>query len=463
MTEFTMPSLGADMDEGVLQEWLVGPGDRVRKGDVVAVVETDKAAIEVECFASGTVGRLLVPPGTRVPVGTPLAEIEGGGTPAQQVRGGTEQGSRAAAETVTEAHRRSTAPLPTRTRAEQGPVAHHERPRPRQKAVREPKRAPGPALTSSRTESAGPPVPTTDRLAYPPPKTPPAAESAPGTGPLVRHLAEMRGVDLTRLHGTGAGGRITRADVEHVPTSPAPRVRATPYARRLARDLGIDLTALRGTGDGGAVRAADVHTAAHTDAGPPEPGGPAASRRYDEARTHAMPVGSGAQQRTDTMRRAIADLMGRSKREIPHYYLSTTIDLTAAEDWLRRINRSRMPADRLVPAALLLKAAAMAAHEVPNLNGYWQNDEFVPGPAVNLGVAVSLRQGGLLAPVIHGADTLPPDVLMATLKDLVQRARRGRLRGSDMSGATLTVTNLGDQGVQTVFGVIHPPQVALVG
>ncbi|MFJ8849727.1 biotin/lipoyl-containing protein [Streptomyces sp. NPDC102437] len=84
MTEFTMPSLGADMNEGVLQEWLVSPGDRVRKGDAVAVVETDKAAIEVECFASGTVGRLLVPPGTRVPMGTPLAVIEGGGTPAKQ-------------------------------------------------------------------------------------------------------------------------------------------------------------------------------------------------------------------------------------------------------------------------------------------------------------------------------------------------------------------------------------------
>ncbi|MFJ8849717.1 2-oxo acid dehydrogenase subunit E2 [Streptomyces sp. NPDC102437] len=463
MTEFTMPSLGADMNEGVLQEWLVSPGDRVRKGDAVAVVETDKAAIEVECFASGTVGRLLVPPGTRVPVGTPLAMIEGEGAPAKRVKNGPEQGSPAAAGTVTEAPRRGTAPPPTRTGAGQEPVAHHERPRPRRKAAREPKRAQGPALTRSRTEPAGQPIPTTDSLASPPLKPPPAAESAPEAGPLVRHLAEMRGIDLTSLHGTGTGGRITRADVEHAPTPLAPRVRATPYARRLARDLGIDLTALRGTGDGGAVRAADVHAAARARAEPPEPAGRAAHRQRGEARPHAMPIGSGAQQRTDTMRRAIADLMGRSKREVPHYYLSTTIDLTAAEGWLRRINRGRPPADRLVSAALLLKAAAVAAHEVPSLNGYWQNDGFVPGPAVNLGVAVSLRQGGLLAPVIHGADTLPPDTLMATLKDLVQRARRGRLRGSEMSGATLTVTNLGDQGVETVFGVIHPPQVALVG
>lgn len=280
----------------------------------------------------------------------------------------------------------------------------------------------------------------------------------------MRHLAETRGIDLTTLHGTGTGGRITRADVKHVPSPFAPRVRATPYARRLAHDLGIDLTALRGTGNGGAVRAADVHMAARARAGPPEPGGRAALRHGGERHPHTtVPADSGAEQRTDTMRRAIADLMGRSKREIPHYYLSTTIDLAVAEDWLRRINRGRPPADRLVPAALLLKAAAVAAHEVPRLNGYWQINGFVPGPAVNLGVAVSLRQGGLLAPVIHGADTLPVDTLMATLKDLVQRARRGRLRGSEMSGATLTVTNLGDLGVQTVFGVIHPPQVALVG
>ncbi|MFJ7199126.1 MULTISPECIES: 2-oxo acid dehydrogenase subunit E2 [unclassified Streptomyces] len=163
------------------------------------------------------------------------------------------------------------------------------------------------------------------------------------------------------------------------------------------------------------------------------------------------------------MRRAIASLMSRSKREIPHYYLSTTIDFAAAGEWLHRVNHGRPPADRIVPAALLLKAAAVAAHEVPSLNGYWQNDGFVPSTAVNLGVAVSLREGGLLAPVIHDADTLPPDTLMATLKDLVERTRRGRLRGSEISGATLTVTNLGDQGVQTVFGVIHPPQVALVG
>ncbi|WP_234020715.1 dihydrolipoamide acetyltransferase family protein [Streptomyces sp. 142MFCol3.1] len=241
-------------------------------------------------------------------------------------------------------------------------------------------------------------------------------------------------------------------------------MRATPYARRLARELGIDLTTVQGAGDDGAVRAADVHAAGRASAERPERKPAGARRRNEQPHGHAAaPTDSAGEHRTDAMRRAIADLVVRSKREIPHYYLSTTIDFTAAEEWLRQFNRARTPTDRLVPAALLLKAAATAAREVPRLNGYWQKDQFVPGSAVNLGVAVSLRQGGLLAPVIHDADTLSPDGLMADLKDLVERARRGRLRGSDVSGATLTVTNLGDQGVETVFGVIHPPQVALVG
>ncbi|TVZ91721.1 2-oxo acid dehydrogenase subunit E2 [Streptomyces sp. BK340] len=467
MTAFTMPSLGADMDEGVLQEWLVGPGDRVHKGDVVAVVETDKAAIEVECFESGTVGRLLVSPGTRVPVGTPLAVIEGeaasGGRTGASGDAATARGEAVppmAAEPVEGSLSQKT---PLRAEAEQEP-ATGQRPAPRRKGVLEPGPAEEPVRTESRRKPGRQPVRAAESPAQLPPELSAEAESAFGAGPLVRHLAELRGVDLTTLHGTGSGGRITRADVEHAPHPPALRLRATPYARRLAHDLGVDLTTVRGTGDGGAVRAADVHAAMRARTGGNEPERPAQHLSDGRQRTRmALPADERPEQRTDTMRRAIAGLMSRSKREIPHYYLSTTIDLTAAEGWLRRINRGRSPADRLVPAALLLKAAAVAAREVPSLNGYWQNDGFVPGAEVNLGVAVSLRQGGLLAPVIHRADTLPPDALMTSLKDLVQRARRGRLRGSEMTGATLTVTNLGDQGVETVFGVIHPPQVALVG
>lgn len=163
------------------------------------------------------------------------------------------------------------------------------------------------------------------------------------------------------------------------------------------------------------------------------------------------------------MRLAIARLMSRSKREIPHYYVSNTVDLGAALSWLRERNRSVPMSARMVPAALLLKAAALAARAVPELNGFWAEDHFVPAPAVHLGVAVSLRGGGLITPAIHDAADLPAAELMSRLRDLVNRARAGRVRGSELTDATITVTNLGDQGVESVTGVIYPPQVALVG
>ncbi len=397
-----MPSLGADMDEGTLSQWLVHPGDRVTRGDVVAVVETAKSAIEVECFESGTVDGLLVDEGATVPVGTPLALI---------------------------------------------------------------------------TASAG---------------------ERPPTNPLVRRLAEDRHVDLAALHGSGPGGRITRTDVEgagtrpspapgkkreaglgrtasvpdrrrasdvlEVPDGPAPRrttgpgrisgppadlakpgrpaggakrVHASPLARRLAGELGVDLTEVVGTGRAGTVRAEDVRTAA---SGP-------------------------ARRAPDAAREATARLMSRSKREIPHFYLSTTVDMTAALDWMRARNRELSLSARLVPAALMLAAVARAVREVPELNGHWVDGAFAPAPDVRLGVVVSLRGGGLVVPALAHADTLAVTEVMARLKDVVARARdaRGRLRSSETAEPSITVTNLGDQGVEAVFGVVYPPQVALVG
>jgi pyruvate dehydrogenase E2 component (dihydrolipoamide acetyltransferase) len=163
------------------------------------------------------------------------------------------------------------------------------------------------------------------------------------------------------------------------------------------------------------------------------------------------------------MREAIARLMARSKREIPHYYLSTTVDLGVALEWMREHNRSVPVSQRLVPAALVLKAVALAARKHPELNGFWLDDRFAPGPGVHLGVAFSLRGGGLVAPALHDADTRPVAELMALMRDLAGRTRAGRLRGSELSDPTLTVTNLGEQGVEAVHGVIYPPQVALVG
>ncbi|GLY88912.1 dihydrolipoamide acetyltransferase family protein [Actinoallomurus iriomotensis] len=392
MAEFRMPSLGADMDAGTVSQWLVRPGDHVSKGDIVAIVETDKSTVEVECFDTGTVGELLIEPGQRVPVGTVLATI-------------TEQ-----------------------------PVAT-------------------PSGGAAERAAAG-------RAASAPPAEgmPPRVES-----PLVRRLAHRHNVALGTIRGTGPSGVITREDVERASAGPA-RIMASPLARRLAAELGTDLATVRGTGIGGAVRAEDVRRAAErpseavpaetTPAAPPEPA-PVVTA------PPAEPV--GAEERQAGMRQAIARAMARSQREIPHYYLGDTIDLARALDWMREHNRRLPVGERLVSSALLLKAAAVALRDVPRLNGFWADGDFAPGDGVHLGVAISLRGGGLMAPAIRDADRLSLTELMAALRDLVARTRSGRLRGSELTDATITVTNLGDQGVEFVHGVIYPPQVALVG
>lgn len=219
------------------------------------------------------------------------------------------------------------------------------------------------------------------------------------------------------------------------------RPRVTPVARRRAEELGVDLSTVTGTGPGGAVVLIDIDRAARAVCPPPAPAVDAAA----------------------AMRAAIAAAMARSKREIPHYYLGSEIDMQRALGWLVTENAARPVTERLLPAALLLKAVALACGSVPEMNGYWQEGTLHPGEAVHLGVAIALRGGGLVAPAIHDAGQLSIIELMAELRDLVDRARSGKLRSSELTDATITVTNLGEQGVSSVFGVIYPPQVALVG
>ena len=163
------------------------------------------------------------------------------------------------------------------------------------------------------------------------------------------------------------------------------------------------------------------------------------------------------------MRRAIAAAMARSKREIPHYYLGTDIDVGRTFAWLAEENERRPVERRLLPVVPLMKAVALALRTVPELNGTWQEGAHRPASAVHLGMAIAMRGGGLVAPAIHDAHAKDLDELMADLRDLVTRVRGGRLRSSELTDATVTLTNLGDLGVERVFGVIYPPQVAIIG
>jgi pyruvate dehydrogenase E2 component (dihydrolipoamide acetyltransferase) len=338
MPDFRMPLLGADMESGTLVEWLVKPGESVKRGQIVAVVETEKGAVEVEIWEDGVIDELVVEPGTMVPVGEVLARLRG-----------PEPGSGVASEIAVAA----VAPV-----------------------------LPGVAVE--------PPV------SRAPERTTPAAQF---------------------------------------------RFKVSPAARRLAQQLGVDLSTLTPVGPEGVIQIADVERAAKAR---PVPAVPAVDKQ-------------------NAMRRAIAAAMAKSKREIPHYYLGTTIDVSRALDWLARENLQRTVKERILFAAVLLRAVALALHEVPELNGFWIDNQFNPSEAVHLGVGIALRGGGLIAPAIHDAQKKGTGELMTALGDLIRRARAGTVRSSELTDATITVTNLGEQGVETVFGVIYPPQVALVG
>ncbi|RDC75333.1 2-oxo acid dehydrogenase subunit E2 [Rhodovulum sp. 12E13] len=365
---FVMPSLGSDMESGKLVEWLVTPGEAVQRGDVVAVVETQKGAIEIETFEAGRVESLTAEPGQTLAVGAPMAVIlaEGESAPA---------------------------PAPAST----------------------PAPAPAPASTPAQTGAA---EAETTAPAQPPPAEPRRPERPPAPAARDEAPAET---------GTTAG-------------------RASPAARSLARERGIDLAGLRGSGPGGAILLSDVEAAGaprgERAAAQPAPG------RIDMAE----------------MRKAIAAAMSRSKRTIPHFYLSQTIDIEALSSSLETDNALRAPADRILLGAAFVRAAVVAAQAVPGLNGHYDDAEgFEQAESVNAGVAIALRGGGLVAPALIDAGTLDLAATMQGMRDLVGRARAGRLRNSEMTQGTITVSSLGESGAEAMAGVIFPPQVALVG
>ena len=339
-----MPSLGADMEAGTLVEWMIKPGDSVKRGDVVAVVETQKGAIEIEIFETGQVERILVDVGGKVPVGTPLARIH------------SEQEAKVGLAEV-------------------------------------------PQLPEVRARG---PVPAA-----------PAAQVPAAPKPQIVVEVETRG-----------------------------RVRASPVARRLAAARGIDLAAITGSGPLGAIILYDLERSGVVIAPPVE-----------RKRTVGL----------DAMRAAIAAAMARSKREIPHYYLEHQLDVTGCEEFLSRVNAGRPPDNRLLMGALLVKSVAFAVRRFPAFNGFHQNGEFKPSPRIHTGVAIAIRGGGLAAPAIHDSDQLTVDELMVRMRDLVQRVRAGRIRSSEMADPTITVSSLGERGVEALYGIIYPPQVAIVG
>lgn len=346
MAEIRMPSLGAEMEEGTVLEWYVASGDRVEHGQIVALLDTEKAEIEMESFETGWIDALLVQTGETVPVGTPMATV------------------------------RSEAPTGVELPSDSRPILHDEPP------------------------------------------------------PASHH-----------------------------------RIRATPLARRLARERGIALESVSGSGPSGAIVEADI-IAAETPTAAPAASPTVPKPSKDTSTSPASrPSGTAAAQtdRAARRRQVIAAAMERSKREIPHYYLATSIELTSTLAWLEKANHERPISKRLLIPALLVKAVANAARRFPQLNGHWIDGAHHPSDAVHVGMVVSLRTGGIVVPTLRDADSRPLDDVMEQLQDVVTRARNGRLRSAELSDATLAITSLGEDGVETIYGVIYPPQVSIVG
>ena len=330
--DYVMPSLGADMDEGRVIEWRVAAGDAVHRGDLIAVVETEKSDIDIEIWHDGIIEEFLVDVGQLVDVGTPIARLRSVG---------------------------GTAPAPARPSQWAAPDAARS-----------------------------------------------VADERVPASPLARRLATERGIDLRTLRGTGPGGAVIEADVASVSTG-------TPPADYIA-GLTPDVTPTR-------------------------------------------------KRSPDTMRALIAERMATANREIPHYHLARDLDVGELDVWLAERNAQRPIAERILPAACYIRAVALAAARHRELNGFWIDDHFEPAESVNVAMAISLRRGGLVTPQIERADERSLDEVMAALSELVAAARAGNLRASWMTGATITITHLGDTGADLVHGVISPPQVALVG
>lgn len=358
MSEFTMPSLGADMESAVLMEWRVKEGEHVTKGQVIAEVETSKGVIEIEVFEEGIVEELLVEPDTECAPGTPLAFIRSEG----------------------------------------------------EKTVQEP------------------PV---EPLAETAPQEPlPSASSEPP-----REVPETKQEEVQQTQ----------------------RIKASPAARKKAAEMGINLAELSDT-SGGAVHLNTVQSAQQK----PQESAPEESPHAREAETQdAQPPRENTF--ADGMRQAIAKAMSRSNAEIPHYYLSMAINMTPALTWLEELNSELSIQERILPAALLIRAAVKALQEVPQLNGFWQDNTHQLKKEINPGIAISLRKGGLITPALIDAQEMDLKKTMQALGELISRTRSGKLRGSEMTQQSITITNLGDLGVERVYGVIYPPQVAIIG
>ncbi|MGR5130741.1 dihydrolipoamide acetyltransferase family protein [Vibrio alfacsensis] len=409
LIDITMPALGADMRDGTLLEWLIKPGDNIEKGDIIAVIETSKGAIDMESYHNGTISELLVEPEIKLPVGSVMARMESNSPTSEALDESA-----------------LTSPIQATDKVSDSPFTYEE-----------------PAHEA---------LPIQDRASNTTNNTLNSQEIEPDETPFPPYIPPRK---LRATHSNLDGQVPTTNEQERSRPEPEPhqkqkqkqRVFASPVVRKTAFRLGIDLSSLTGSGPKGAIVLRDLLS--HLDS--------------NEAKSLRKTETKNAASAASTMRQAISDAMTRSKQEIPHYYLAQEINLTHAQKWLTQQNQQREPEQRLLLPALLLTAIARQLVRFPQLNGFYHGGCFTPSTNINIANTISLREGGLVTPAILNADQLSIQQVMDSLRDITERGRHGRLRSSEISQGSITVTSIGERGADMLTGVIYPPQVAIIG
>ena len=372
----TMPKLGFDMAEGTLVRWVKAEGENVKKGDVLAEIETDKATVEVESTFSGVMTRHLVEQGSIVPVGSPIAII---GAPGEKV--------------------------------EAGPAV-----------------APGKIVAPVQVQAAIPAAPAGAASAQT--LTDAGAVKA---SPLARRIASDRAVDLRLLRGSGPEGRIVRKDVEtFLAGAPATPVATPPPPA--------------------APTVAPAPTKpAQTPVPVPMP--PSAWQTGETPADQRLPV--------EKLRAAIGRRMADSKQHVPHFYVTHDYAMEAVMKMRSEINAMLPDEQKLSVNDFIVKAVGLALRQFPNLNSSLVENEVVRHGRVNVGVAVALSNG-LMTVVARDADRKPLRLISQEVKEMVARARIGKVRTEDIEGSTFSISNLGMFDVEHFIAIINPPEAAIL-
>ena len=404
-TSIVMPQMGYDMQQGTVVRWHKQEGDAVARGDVLADIETDKATVEFEAFVSGVLRKIVAQEGIAIPVGDLIAVITG---PDEALPEGLLSGRGSG-------------------NKDDAPVGN------------------------GATSVAAQPVST---VASAPPAASPGGEVR--ASPIARRLAREQGIDLAVVTGTGPGGRIVEKDVlSHTDagaqTSPvataAAEVRASPIARRLAREGGIELALVTGTGPGGRIVEQDVLNNLEAASQPSS----------DAASASAQPE----QVDLSRMRQTIAKVTSDSKRDTPHFYVSSEVDMTKATEMRGDLNEVLASESRVSVNDLVVKACAMALQKFPKFNAFYQGGHLQMNPDINIGIAIAL-ESGLIVPGINGCQAKSLVEIAAASRDLIARAHSGTLRNEEYSGTTFSVSNLGMFDVDSFTAIIYPPHAAIL-